>query len=310
MAWRDYAFGVLFGLMACGDDDDADPQDRDAMVESRDAGADARVGPDARIDARDASEASVPADARVADSSVPDASVPRASWLIAPGDKVFFVGNSFFNSQDRRLPEWVEAIGQAVEPKFPIETGEHNVPGVQPLSWFFEQPESQEAIASGNYDVFIVQGEEEEPVEDKEGFHDAVRAYHQAITAKGGRMMLFMTWNFPWYGGPDSEWFGKLSSAYEEIGQELNIPVIPVGVIYNDVVKAPFPGQDPWFLTNHDLHQVASGSAINAYATFSMLTGIDAMGVEFEARNNDNTPEMLRYCSEKSWLRVSEKLRE
>ncbi|HEX5658777.1 MAG TPA: hypothetical protein VFX59_16370 [Polyangiales bacterium] len=319
MAWRQWALVALFAVVACGDDDGAEaPVERDAAVELATDGKDASAKRDARVaDARVASDAGVPqaSDARVADAqAVVDARVPdagtatKASWLIQPGDKVFFVGNSFFNWQDRVLSEWVKAIGQSVSPKFAIETGDHNQPGDMPLSWFFEQQKSKDAIASGQWDLFILQGHELEPVDHKEDFFDAVRAYHKAITAKGGKVMLFMTWDFEWNGGPDSEFYEKLSTAYDEIGEELDIPVIPVGVIYNDTVKAPFPGADPWFLNGGDLHEVAPGAAVNAYATFSMLTGIDAMGVDFEARNNDNTPEMLRYCSDKSWVRVSERL--
>jgi hypothetical protein len=317
MSVRHWAIGVLFAVAACGDDGGQEPIERDAAIDPVTQEQDASIRADARVDAqviRDAAVAtdagSAALDARAPDASARDAGTAKASWLIAPGDKVFFVGNSFFDTGDRKLSQWVEAIGQSVTPTFAIETGDHNVPGVQPLTWFFEQDESQAAIDSGDWDVFILQGADEEPVNDKAGFFEGVRAYHDAITVKGGKVMLFMTWDWKWNGGPDSDFLQKLAAAYDEIGAELNIPVIPVGEIYNDTEKDPFPGEDPWFLTDGDLHQNAAGSAVNAYATFSMLTGIDAMGVDFDAQNNDNSPEMLRYCSDKSWARVMERLQD
>lgn len=303
-------------ILACGDDAGPEEEDEQDVEDSgvvHDAGVlqDARnASPDARVDASQGGDAKVGLeDAGMGgDARVGDGGKPAASWLISPGDKVFFVGNSFFGYQDRPLNEWVEAIGRAVTPKFPIETGSHIQFGEMPLSWFLEQKASQDAIQSGMYDVFILQGEDTEPIDDKQGFFRAVRDYHSAITAKGGRVMLFMTWDWRWSGGPDSMDYEALRSAYDEIGAKLDIPVIPVGTIYNDTEKDPYLGMSKWFLTADDLHQVASGSAVNAYATFGMLTGIDAMGVDFDAPNNDNTPGMLKYCSDKAWPRVLERL--
>jgi hypothetical protein len=229
--------------------------------------------------------------------------------LIERGDAVFFVGNSFFDYEGRVLPEWVAAVGQSVSPAFPIVMGSHIVPGVNPLSWFFKQKTSQNAIASGKYKLFILQGEETEPVDDKAGFHDAVRAYHRAITAAGGKLMLFMTWDFYWYRN-NPGFFQKLSAAYEEIGAELGVPVIPVGLIWDDCNKAPFAGQGAYFLNSRDLHQNAMGSAVNAYATFSMLTGIDPHGVPFAASGNTSSRELLEYLSDRAWPRVASRLRD
>lgn len=81
-----------------------------------------------------------------------------------------------------------------------------------------------------------------------------------------------------------------------------------MGEIYDDANKDPFPGEQTYFLNDRDLHQTEKGSAVNAYATFSMLTGIDAMGVAFDARNNTNSADMLSYCSDKSWPPEMERL--
>jgi hypothetical protein len=238
--------------------------------------------------------------------SVVIAAQTPAPWLIKSGDSVFFVGNSFFNYTNRDLAEWVTAIGKAGQPPVTINTGTHIVYGTQPLSWFFQQPASQNAIKSGKYKVFVIQGEEREPVENKAGFHQAVRDYNTAVKAKGGSVMLFMTWDFAWE--KDTAFFKTLSAAYEEIGKELKIPVIPVGLIYDDANAQPFANQRSYWLTGQQLHQVESGTAVNAYATFAMLTGINPMGRPFTAAGNTNSPEMLKYLSDKTWTRVAPRL--
>jgi len=289
---------------------DAGPAPADAHVPSApDAGGVLADGGPARPDAGPAKADSGPADAGSTSGDAGPASAGKPSWLIQSGDSVFFVGNSFFDYDGRVLPEWVAAVGQSVSPKITIKVGSHIVGGVNPLSWFFEQAKSKEAIASKKYHLFLLQGEEMEPVNNKEGFHKAVRDYHAAITASGADVMLFMTWDFAW-NKTKPEFFQKLSAAYDEIGAELDIPVIPVGLIYDDTNKAPFAGKQPYFLTGQDLHQTVEGSAANAYATFAMLTGINPMGVEFTAPGQTNSPELLKYLSDKAWLRVSSRLHE
>jgi hypothetical protein len=228
----------------------------------------------------------------------------RAS--IVDGDAVFFVGNSYFMSWSRVLPDWVTAVGRAVQPPVAIKTGSYIVPGSNHLSWFFARPESKQAIASGQFKVFVIQGDEQEPVNDPEGFKQAVRDYHQAITASGAKMMLFMTWNL--HLGTD--FYGKLKATFDEIGSELNLPIIPAGQVYDDCERDPFPGYNAntsW-LTYEDLHQNEIGSAVNAYATFGMLTGIDPMGVQFDAPANTNSAQLLKYLSDKTWARVEPRL--
>jgi hypothetical protein len=228
-------------------------------------------------------------------------------WRVQNGDGVFFVGNSFFGGDHDRLADLVVRLGGAVHPPITMRTGSHVVYGNRPLAWFFEQPESQEAIRSGDYRVFILQGEEREPVDKEDAFRQAVHDYHEAVTAHGGRLMLFMTWDFIWES--ESNFFQRLSSTYDALGRELGIPVIPVGLIYDDCNQNPWGGEAPYWLTSQGLHQNAMGTAVNTYATFAMLTGVNPVGAPFtEPEANTMPPELLRYLSDASWARVAPRL--
>jgi hypothetical protein len=235
-------------------------------------------------------------------------SAGEPSWLIESGDSVFFVGNSFFGGDDNRLADLVTSLGKAMQPPIEIRTGQHVVYGNQPLSWFFDQPESQNAIQQGSYKIFVLQGEEREPVDHESDFKQAVRDYHRAVTDAGGKIMLFMTWDFYWE--RDSSFFANLSSAYEELGRELNVPVIPVGLIYDDTNKQPFGDEKPYWLTGQELHQNDKGTVANVYATFEMLTGLNPMGTVFDIPYDDPpVPEPIyRYLSDKTWARVAPRL--
>ena len=229
--------------------------------------------------------------------------------LIKDGDAVFFVGNSFLGWQDRVLPDWVAALGRAVTPPIRIETGADILPGNTPLGGFLGHPATQAALASRKYKLFVLQAEEYEPVDRKPAFHQAVREFNRAITAAGGRTVLFLTWEFPW-----RRFLDQLAASYDEIGRELGIPVIPVGLVYRDSARAPFPHESPFWLTadsghpQGDLHENEKGSAVNAYATFALLTGRNPLGKSFTAPGNTNSEALMRYLSDIAWNRVRPRL--
>jgi hypothetical protein len=238
----------------------------------------------------------------------------RGPWAsvkpIRSGDAVFFVGNSFFDWQGRSLAAWVAALGQAITPPIAIATGSDVVIGHHPLAGFLTHPATREALASRKYQVYVLQGEEMEAVDHKAAFQQAVRDFDRAVVAAGGRTVLFMTWDFPW-----RRFIDKVAASYDEIGRELGIPVVPVGLVYEDCGCRPFaPGLSPHWLTadaahrEGDLHPNEQGAAVNAYATFEMLTGINPAGRNFAAPGNSNDDAMMKYLSAMTWARVSPRL--
>ena len=226
------------------------------------------------------------------------------------GGSVFFVGNSFFGWQDRPLPQWVSALGAAMPSPVPIEVGSDIVFGDAPLADFLGHAATQQALASRRYDVFVIQGHELEAVDDKERFFDTVRSFDRSVKEAGGQTVLFMTWDFPW-----RPFIAEVAASYDEIGRELGLPVIPAGLAFEDARRAPPPGQPPYWLTadpahpEGDLHQNEKGSAVNAYATFATLTGIDPRGTNFEAPGNTNEDALMKRLSALAWARVKPRLR-
>lgn len=242
-------------------------------------------------------------------SSVPVAGAALSSPLIREGDGVFFVGNSFFGWHDRFLPEWVAALGRSASPPIRIQVGADIVLGNTPLAGFLDHQAVREALASRRYKVFVLQGEELEPVDHKAEFQQAVRDFNRAIVASGGRTVLFMTWDFHW-----RPFIERLAESYDEIGRELGIFVIPAGLIYRDCGRAPPAGEGPYWLTADDenpqgsLHQNEKGTAVNTYATFAMLTGRNPLGQNFRASGNSNDDALMRYFSEMAWAEVAPRL--
>lgn len=234
---------------------------------------------------------------------------PAHPPLLPEGGSVFFVGNSFFGWQDRPLPEWVSALGSAMEPPVQLQTGGDIVFGDAPLRESLDHPATQAALASRRWDVFVLQGHELEAVDHPEAFHAAVRELDEAIVAAGGHTVLFMTWDFPY-----RPFIAEVAASYDTIGRELEVPVIPAGLVYEDCRRDPPPGEPPYFLTaspehpEGDLHQNEQGSLVNAYATFAVLTGRDPAGTVFAAPGNTNDAARSRLLSERTWARVAPRL--
>jgi hypothetical protein len=234
---------------------------------------------------------------------------PAYSPLLPEGGSVFFVGNSFFGWQDRPLPQWVAALGSAVQPPVRLQVDGAIVFGDAPLRELLDHPATQAALASRQWDVFVLQGHELEAVDEQQAFHAAVRDFDEAVIAAGGRTALFMTWDFPY-----RPFIGEVAASYDAIGRELGVPVIPAGLVYEDCRRDPPPGQAPYFLTasaehpEGDLHQNEKGSLVNAYATFAVLTGRNPEGTVFEAPGNTNDVTLSQQLSERAWARVAPRL--
>jgi hypothetical protein len=245
---------------------------------------------------------------RAPSASVNDAP-PRHPPVVHDGDAVFFVGNSFLGWEGRNLPEQVAALGAGASPPLRISVGSDIVFGEAPLGDFLEHAAVQEALVSGSYDVFVLQGYELEPVDGKEAFFAAVREFDRRIRAAGARTVLFMTWDFPW-----RPFIADVAASYDAIGRELGVPVIPTGLVYEDARRQPPAGRRDWWLTadtDHpagDLHPNADGAAVNAYVTFAVLTGRDPQGAELPGPGISSDPRWRRYLSDLAWARAAPRI--
>jgi hypothetical protein len=238
--------------------------------------------------------------------AAPVAEPRRHGPLVADGDAVFFVGNSFFEWQGRALPAWVAALGEASTPPIHLEVSGDIVPGDLPLAEFLAHETTQAALASRRYDVFVLQGHELEPVDHEAEFHRSVRELDAAIRAAGGRSVLFMTWGFHFRPFVD-----ELAASYEAIANELDIPVIPAGLVHDDCTREPPAGRSGHWLTaddehpEGDLHQNAFGTAANAFTTFAVLTGRDPRGLAPAVATTEIDPATLAYLAERAHARTA-----
>ncbi len=253
----------------------------------------------------------VPLLATLAACGEPGAGAPlRFAPLLGDGDAVFFVGNSFLDWDGRRLPDAFATLGQVAAPPVRIDVGAEIVPGETPLAALLPRPGVRTALASGRYKVFVLQGFEFEPVDNREAFFAAVRAFDQDVRSAGAHTALFMTWEFSF-----RPFIRELAEAYETIGRELQIPVIPVGLVYADCGRTPPDGKTTHWLTSDaerpegDLHPNAAGMTASAMTTFAILTGRDPRELDLASLPSDLEDAQLRLLAECAWARAAPRLR-
>ncbi len=142
-------------------------------------------------------------------------------------NKVLFVGNSFSfynNGIHNHTASLVRASGgwQAGKNRYRLLTlsgaklSEHQ--GI--LKGYLSSTENV-------WDIVVLQGHSSEPLEPEEqtGFQEAATALVEEIRASGAKPLLFMTWAY----GNQAEMIGGLSKAYRNLGDALDISVVPVG---------------------------------------------------------------------------------
>ena len=135
--------------------------------------------------------------------------------------RILFVGNSltFWNYG---LYVHLERFAASAEPSVSVTTGRSVVPGAFLKSlWLREEP--RQAIATGNYDVVVLQ--EDLPETTVDDFQAHARLFVAAARKAGARPVLLMAWAYGRLGWITMD---GIARAHREAAAELNVDVAPV----------------------------------------------------------------------------------
>ncbi len=157
------------------------------------------------------------------DAQVSDTSVTPA--------RVLFVGNSFTFWHDG-LPRHLEGMRSSANVDSPL-MAEQVVRGGASLEVMWTQSDAPERIASGEYDVVVLQ--EDLPETNVESFYRHARLFHDRIQASGARTVLYMTWDYE-----RLNWISmaEIAEAYWTIAERLDVPVAPAGLAWKRAQRA------------------------------------------------------------------------
>ena len=183
--------------------------------------------------------------------------------------KLLFIGNSyvFFNS----LPQAVEIVANTGKDLNCIEA-EMVVEGGVTLHWHLLNGDALAAIKSKKWDYVILQDHSQlgsqivngkQKISDPSQFYNSVRLFNYEIKAAGAKTALMLTW------APKSrpEEQKILNSAYYQIAKELDIDLIPVGIVWQEV-KSMLPSTCDLY-TEDGHHPSPLGTLTTAFTIYS-----------------------------------------
>ncbi|MBI3830198.1 MAG: SGNH/GDSL hydrolase family protein [Planctomycetes bacterium] len=133
-----------------------------------------------------------------------------------------FIGNSltFFND----LPATIQYLAEQVHEPQAFEYGQETSGGASLASHWYGGG-ALKRIKAGKWAHVVLQDYSTMPIDDPETMANFTREFDREIKAQGADTVLFMTW--AWKDVPGAQ--DKVSKAYDQIGKDLGIPVVPVG---------------------------------------------------------------------------------
>ncbi|MBK9383666.1 MAG: hypothetical protein IPN34_02410 [Planctomycetes bacterium] len=136
--------------------------------------------------------------------------------------RVLFVGNSYTYGND--VPWMVRGLAAAEKGARPLEVESIAIGGAT-LRNHVESGAVAEKLATGRFEVLVLQEQSQLPLLDRAAFHAAVRELHATAAKTSTRVVFFCTWarrDHP-------EQRAGLEEAYAEIAAELGATMAPVG---------------------------------------------------------------------------------
>jgi poly(3-hydroxybutyrate) depolymerase len=224
------------------------------------------------------------------------ASAPQLEEPEGPPAKVLFVGNSFtyynngLQSHFRKLT-WASGLLTRANSRARIMT----ISGGQ-------LPEHaggfENVLAGDDWDVVAMQGHSLGPIsaDTAEPFKEAARKFVRIARKRGTRPVFFMTWAYT----DKPEMTAQLDKAYTDIGRELDVQVVPVGLAF---AKATAERADIALRTNDTRHPSLAGTYLAACTFFAALYQQSPEGLDYDAGLDADT---ALYLQKVAWQTVQD----
>jgi hypothetical protein len=200
--------------------------------------------------------------------------------------RILFVGNSF--TARNNLPGLLKGLAaqRGVEIEFKLISA-----GGASLRQHLNAGQALSAIASGGYDVVVLQEQSTLPVKSAERFRESARDFDAAITAAGARTALYLTWARR--NAPESQ--AALTNAYGGAAVELGATLIPVGLVWERFLATH---DEPVLHDQDNSHPALAGSYLAACVFLIALLTEDPVGLDLPVKGLDaDTAALLRQAA-------------
>ncbi|HEY3563229.1 MAG TPA: hypothetical protein VGL05_37440 [Kribbella sp.] len=197
--------------------------------------------------------------------------------------RILFVGNSF--TSNNNLPKLLKDLAAARG----IEVG-HKVisAGGASLRQHLNAGKALAAIASGGYDVVVLQEQSTLPIKSPDRFRDSARDFGKAIKDAGARTAFYLTWARR--NAPETQ--QALTDAYAGAASELGATLIPVGMVWEKFLAKY---DEPVLHESDNSHPTIAGSYLAACVFLIALLNEDPVGLDVPVKGlDDETAALIR----------------
>lgn len=196
-------------------------------------------------------------------------SLPHFAEAQGTAPKVLFIGNSltFYNTGiDTVLRQLSVSLGN------PIATRRKTNPGWT-LQQHFNDPATAQAISADSYDYVVLQDVSDGTLTDLERFKTYSAKLDSIVRKSGAQSVLFMTW--PYVEEPRGMG-DTIATAYNQQGEALGIPTVPVGWAWQRVLD-----ETDYVMYSDNRHPTFSGTYLAACAFYSHFIGKSPAGASY-----------------------------
>jgi hypothetical protein len=182
--------------------------------------------------------------------------------------RILFVGNSFTarNNLPGLLTGLAGARGIDVEHKL-IQAGGAS------LRQHLNGGKALDAIATGGFDVVVLQEQSTLPIKSPQRFRESARDFDAAIKEAGARTALYLTWARR--NAPETQ--QALTSVYAGSAAELGATLVPVGVVWERFINTY---DEPVLHDRDNSHPALAGSYLAACVFLIALLEADPVGID------------------------------
>ena len=158
--------------------------------------------------------------------------------------------------------------------------------------WYL--PRVQEAIATGRYDIVVLQ--DDPKLSNVETFEEYARTLAGNVRDAGSEPILFMAWPVE---APASMTMQEITEAHDRVSADIGVRVAPVGVAFQRVLEER-PDIDPYAADEY--HPSLAGTYLAANVVYATLYGEDPTG--FSYAPEDMTEEVADFLQRIAWETV------
>lgn len=201
---------------------------------------------------------------------------PREAAAPGPPRCVLLVGDSltFVNDLDLQVQSLAAAAaGASGDGRAPVVV-ERVVQGYAPLRVLWQETEAKTRIASGGYDVVVLQ--EDLPETDIATFRRYAELFHEECRKVNASMVLLAAWPYERLGWISAE---GIAEAHREVAAQLSVRLAPVGTAWR---QAQAERAIQLYAEDHE-HPSLSGTYLAAAVVFSTVWQRTPVGLDYSA---------------------------